>query len=133
MATMSAARTLSVSIGRPPAEVYAFVSNPENLPKWARGLGASILKEGAGWVVATPQGPVRLRFTAQNEFGVLDHYVTLPSGVEVYVPMRVVANGTGSELLFTLFRAPEMSDAQYAADQQLVEQDLRALKALLEQ
>lgn len=132
MATMSIARTLSVSIGRTPAEVYAFVANPENLPKWARGLGQSIRKEGEGWVIATPQGAVRFRFAEKNPFGVLDHYVTLPSGIEVYVPMRVVANGSGSEVLFTLYRAPEMTDAQYAADAQLVEADLRALQELLE-
>jgi hypothetical protein len=46
--------------------------------------------------------------------------------------MRVLANGSGSEVLFTLFRLPDMSDEQYAEDMQLVEHDLRALKDLLE-
>jgi hypothetical protein len=63
---------------------------------------------------------------------VLDHTVTTPAGVEVYVPMRVLANGSGSEVIFTLFRLPDMSDAQYAEDMRLVERDLAALKDLLE-
>jgi hypothetical protein len=33
----------------------------------------------------------------------LDHDVTLPSGETLSNPMRVVPNGTGSEVVFTLF------------------------------
>jgi hypothetical protein len=62
----------------------------------------------------------------------MDHYVTTTSGVEVYVPMRVLANGSGSEVVFTLFRLPDMSDEKYAEDMQLVERDLRGLKDILE-
>lgn len=130
--TTHPSRTLSVSIGRPPGDVYAFASDPENLPKWAKGLGESVRKHSSGWIVETPQGPMQLRFAERNPFGVLDHYVTTPSGIEVYVPMRVVSNGDGSEVLLTLFRLPGMSDERYAEDQRLVERDLRALKDLLE-
>jgi hypothetical protein len=132
MATMFASRTLSVSIGRHPGKVYEFVANPGNLPKWAKGLGNSIRNQGAEWIVDTPQGPMKVRFAEKNNFGVLDHYVTTASGIEVYVPMRVLSNGTGSEVIFTLFRLPGMSDEKYAEDMKLVERDLRTLKDLLE-
>lgn len=127
-----AARTLSISIDRAPDEVYRYVSNPENLPRWASGLGRSVRNTPAGWVVETPQGTMGLRFVATNSLGVLDHYVRTPSGVEVYVPMRVVANGAGSELLLTVFRLVDMTDAQFAADVATVERDLGTLKAVLE-
>jgi hypothetical protein len=53
--------------------------------------------------------------------------------VEIYVPLRVVANGdAGSEVLLTLFRRPGMSDEKFAADAEWVLSDLRKLKALLE-
>ena len=132
MVTMFASRTLSVSIGRHPREVYEFASNPENLPKWAKGLGKSVRKEGDDWIVDTPQGPVKIRFAEKNNLGVSDHHVTTASGTEVYVPIRVLSNGTGSEVILTLFRLPDMSDENYAEDMKLVEQDLRALKVLLE-
>jgi hypothetical protein len=51
-------------------------------------------------------------------------------GVEVYVPLRVVANGDGSEL--TLFRQPQMSDDKFEADTEWVQRDLATLKQLLE-
>jgi hypothetical protein len=133
MAAMLVSRTLSVSIGRHPGKVYEFVSDPENLPKWAKGLGESVKKQGTDWIVDTPQGQMKLKFVEKNNFGVLDHYVTTASGMEIYVPLRVLANGTGSEIIFTLFRSPDMTDEKYAEDMKLVEQDLRTLKDLLEE
>jgi predicted homoserine dehydrogenase-like protein len=75
---------------------------------------------------------VKIRFTEPNAYGVLDHYVELPDGSEIYVPMRVIANGTGSEVMLTLFRVPGMNDEKFAADAQWVMRDLNRLKDLLE-
>ena len=80
----------------------------------------------------TPDGPVKIRCVAQNGYGVLDHSVTVKPGIEILQPMRVVPNGSGSEVMFTLFQLPDMSDEQCAADAGLVERDLRALKQVLE-
>jgi hypothetical protein len=46
--------------------------------------------------------------------------------------MRVIPNGGGSELIFTLFRLPDISEEQLAADADWVMRDLMALKTLLE-
>jgi hypothetical protein len=46
--------------------------------------------------------------------------------------MRVIANGTGSEVLLTLFRLPDMTVEAFARDAEWVERDLKALKELLE-
>jgi hypothetical protein len=124
--------TVNVSIGRPPEDVAQFVSNPENLPAWAHGLCKSISKSGSDWIADTPQGPMKVRFVEKNDFGVLDHFVTSSVGVEVYVPMRVLANGSGSELIFTIFKPPGMSDLQLAHDIGLVQQDFKRLKELME-
>jgi len=125
-------RYVGVSIDRPPDEVYAFASKPENLPKWATGLGESITRTNGEWVVDSPMGTVKLRFAERNGFGVLDHDVTLESGVTVHNPIRVVPNGGGSEVTFILFRQPDMSDEKFAEDSAWVQKDLRILKALLE-
>src|SRR5919108_1328947 len=99
-------RTISVCINRPVDVVYNFASIPENFPKWASGLGKSITKSNDEWIAETPQGSMKVRFTERNSFGVLDHYVMPEPGLEIYIPMRVISNGTGSELIFTLFRLP---------------------------
>ena len=126
------ARALSVRINRPAAEAYEFLALPENFPKWASGLGASLRRKGEDWIVETPEGSASVRFSERNAYGVLDHQVRLPRGGTVYVPLRVVANGAGCDLVLTLFRRPEMTDAQFAADAEWVLRDLQSAKRLLE-
>jgi hypothetical protein len=126
------ARQLSVSIDRAAAEAYEFLSLPENFPKWASGLGASLHRAGADWIAETPEGPATVCFTERNSHGVLDHSVKLPRSGSVYVPLRVIAKGSGCELVLTLFRQPEMSDEKFAADAAWVMRDLQAAKRILE-
>ncbi|MFW5877396.1 MAG: SRPBCC family protein [Myxococcota bacterium] len=124
---------ISTFIARRPVEVYEFASDPQNLPRWAAGLARSeVRQEGDEWVADSPMGQVKIRFAPKNSYGVLDHDVTLESGVTVHNPMRVVRNGDGSELVFTLFRQAGMSDEKFAEDRAAVEADLRTLKELLE-
>lgn len=125
---------ISIYIHRPPQAVYAFASQPENLPLWAAGLASSeIQQEGDAWVADAPFGRVNIRFAKTNAFGVMDHDVELESGLVVHNPMRVVPNGSGSEFIFTLVRQAGMSEAQFKQDAQAVALDLKRLKALLEQ
>ncbi|MCE8425579.1 MAG: hypothetical protein J5U17_07355 [Candidatus Methanoperedens sp.] len=123
---------ISVSIDRPANTVYEFASNPENLPKWAAGLGDSIKNVEGDWIAESPMGRIKVKFADKNKFGVLDHDVTLPSGVKFYNPMRVFPNNDGSEIIFTLYRQPDMSDQMFAEDTNAVTKDLRKLKTLLE-
>ncbi len=132
MNTTYQVRHISVSINRPPNEVYSFVSNPENLPKWATGLGGSIRNVNGEWIADSPMGKLKIKFAEENKFGILDHEVELESGAKINNPVRVVANGKGSEIFFTLIRQPEMSDEKFAQDAQWVEKDLKILKGLLE-
>ena len=125
-------RHISISIDRPPRDVYAFVADPENLPKWATGLGGSIKQVQGEWIADAPMGRIKIRFAEKNRFGVLDHEVTLESGVAINNPMRVIANGEGSEIFFTLVRQPGVSDEKFEADALWVEKDLKLLKDLLE-
>jgi hypothetical protein len=86
-------RNLVVSIDRPPPDVYAYVSDGANVPRWAHGLGHGIRREGDEWVAEGPLGEVRVRFTPPNDLGIADHDVTLPTGATVHNPIRVIPNG----------------------------------------
>jgi hypothetical protein len=125
-------RHISVSIDRPVAEVYEYARDPVNLPEWAAGLGSAGWPEGERWVADSPMGRVVVAFAERNDHGVLDHEVTLPSGETVYNPMRVIADGRGSEVVFTLRRRPGMSDEDFTRDADAVATDLGTLKRLLE-
>lgn len=122
--------TLSVSIARPPGDVFAFLSDPANLPRWA--FFRSATETDDGWVVETGGGVAGLRIEGSDAFGVVDHFVRPPSRPEIHIPLRVVPNGAGSEVLFTLFQIPVISDAAFAEERKVVRRDLARLKQALE-
>jgi hypothetical protein len=129
----SESRHISEWIDRRPQEVYDYAADPANLPQWAPGLGSSVEKVDGRWYVETSEGRVGFAFVQRNEYGVLDHYVTMPSGEIVYNPMRVIADGSSCEVVFTLRRRPGLSDEDFRADTDAVAADLTRLKRVLEE
>lgn len=132
MTPLMPSMTVGVPIAAPPGKVYDFAARPENLPAWAAAFAKSVRFEGGACVVETADGTVAVRFVEHNPHGILDHEVALPSGGKVMNPMRIVANGDGCEVLFTVFRRPGMTEAAWRADAAMVEDDLRRLKRLME-
>jgi hypothetical protein len=125
-------RHISEWVDRPADEVYEYAAAPANLPQWARGLGSSVEQIDDRWFVETPGGRAGFAFVRRNEYGVLDHYVTMPSGEVGYNPMRVIADERACEVVFTLRRPPGMSDEEFRADAAAVAADLARLKQVLE-
>jgi hypothetical protein len=115
-------RHISVWIDAGRDAVYAFASDPAELPRWAAGLADPSLSDA------------HVEFVPPNEFGVLDHVVRLPSGEAVYNPMRVIPGPGEStcEVVFTLRRRPGVTDEEFEADAAAVAADLATLRGLLE-
>jgi hypothetical protein len=120
--SLPTSRHIAVWIDASPEAVYAVASDRAQLARWAAGLADPAL------------GDADVAFVPNNEFGVLDHVVTLPTGESVYNPMRVVPAGGGKaacEVVFSLRRQPGVSDAQFEADAATVAADLRRLRDLV--
>jgi len=90
------------------------------------------MQDGDDWIAEGTLGAARVRFTPHNDFGVIDHRVTLGSGLQVHNSLRIVPNGDGCEVMFTLLRLPGMTEEQFAADAAHVLRDLKTLKELME-
>ena len=111
-------RHISVWINRPATDVYRYAADPRHLSEWAAGLESEMTVE----------------FVPLNDLGVLDHVVTLPSGEHFYNPLRVLPAGQqSSEVVFTLRRPADTSDAEVETDAAAIERDLMTLKRILEQ
>ena len=123
---------ITVSIAGPALRVYTFASNPANMPQWAPAFVKSIANVNGEWIIDSNLGKVKIEFAPVNPFGVLDHVITLPDGRAFNNPMRVVPNGAGSLVTFTLFRQDGMSDPDFERDAGMVESDLQALKRMVE-
>lgn len=131
---MLESRTISVTINRNWKDVYEAFWRPKDFQKWASGLSkSSLTKDGDTWKAEGPEGSIRIRFTEHNDLGVMDHYVIASKGSEIYVPLRIIQNGDGAEVLLTLFRQQDMSTDKFIADAEWVERDLLTLKALATQ
>jgi hypothetical protein len=124
--------TINVTIERPADHVYEFVRDATTFPRYTTLFKAVSPAGPDNWIAVTDQGEMALRFAPQNSFRVLDHHVRLRPDLEVLNHMRVLPNGDGAEVIFTLFHRPEMSDAEFAEDRQAVEKDLQKLKSVLE-
>nr|CAD6413549.1 polyketide cyclase [Rhizobium sp. Q54] len=127
------AEIIHTTINREWREVYEYARQPQNMAHWAAGLAAGLRQEGDEWIGdGGPLGEIRVRFAPPNGFGVIDHDVTLPDGTVVHNALRVVPNGDGAEVMFTLIRQPGMDDAAFAADAAAIRSDLSTLRSLLE-
>ena len=132
MRTMPA-RIIHISIERDWRDVARFVLEHENMSRWASGLAAGLEQRGDHWIAdGGPIGQVKVRFVPANDLGVADHEVTLPDGTTVQNALRVVPNGDGAEVMFTLLRQPSMSDSDFESDAAHVQKDLETLKSILE-
>jgi hypothetical protein len=128
------ARIIHMTIDRPWRDVYAFASQPENMPRWAAGLASGLSREGEDWIGdGGPIGKIRVRFAPENDFGVIDHTVTLETGMSFENALRVVPNGDGAEIMFTLLRQPGTEDQAFETDAAAIHKDLDTLKHILEQ
>jgi hypothetical protein len=124
---------LGVGIDRPASEVYDYVSQPANLAQWASGLAGSIELVEGRWVADSPFGQVVVEMTEPNPYGVADHRVIILATGETFLnPMRVIADGEGCELVFTLRRQAGVSDTDFDRDAAAVAADLARVKQLLE-
>lgn len=130
---MLPARTYSVSIKREWRGLYEEIWRPETFPQWAAGLSESALRqEGERWIANGAEGQIAIVFTPHNAFGVMDHVVSMEGVPNIHVPLRIVQNGKGAEVMLTLFRQPDMTEERFSADAKLIMRDLRALKAMAE-
>jgi hypothetical protein len=75
---------------------------------------------------------MKFRFAEPNSLGVLDHEVTLESGMTVFNSMRVLPNSAGSKLVMVVFQTPGASSEEFDRDVQAVTDDLARLKPAAE-
>jgi len=126
-------RHLSVAVPLPADTVYAYVRDARHLSEWAAGLSGIPFRQVDGaWTAQTPDGPLIIEFAADNPHGVVDHWVITPDGTRTLNPMRVIPDGDGCEVVFTVRQRAGMSDDEFAADAGLVEADLATLRRVLE-
>lgn len=125
------------TIDAPPDVVAADLADPTTHPEWATEFYAGPVEatsEG-DFTATVPRmgGPVRLRVDADPKLGVIDLYLA-PEGAPFGppLPIRVVPNGDGADVLFTLARFPGITDEDWEGGIDSMQRELAGLKHRLE-
>lgn len=122
---------LSISINRSFEEAFRFISNPENIPLYS-GFVKKIVKQGDVWMGETSEGTLPHRIVVNEQFGIFDIAVTEPSGFELQICSRLIANGKGCEYVTAIYQPPMIDDKVYQEWIGKVQLELLRMKQLIE-
>ncbi len=109
-------KTKTTAIACPPTKAFTFLADQSTWPKWATHV--------------TRGGQITTKSDAAS--GVIDHSFVDDSGATWHVPGRVVAVGAGSVVILTFIKPAQLADAQFAQVMRHIDEELAALKRLLE-
>jgi len=124
------ADTQTITLPVSAEEAFAFLAEPENLPRWAVGFARGIRCEADAWIVQTTQGEMPVCVVADARHGTIDFHMTVAPGVEAVAYSRVVPNEAGAEYVFTQFQLPGMADEVFAAQRAALAEELALLPIL---
>lgn len=123
--------TGSIFIAAPPDAVISLIGDARQLPVWAPGFARHVRPDGGQWIAEADDGTrTRIALRTAPDHGTVDILVTQAPPRGAY--LRVLGNGDGSELVLTLL-APDPGEATgMTRQQQVLDDELRAVRDLAE-
>ena len=128
--SLGRAETRSISISAPPESVLELLGDARRLPDWAPAFASAVEPDGEDWLIDTDSARFRVRIRVSSEYGTVD--LLRPGDPRRGARMRVLHNGDGSELLFTLVFAAATEGSAIAQQMITVEAELRTVRDLCE-
>jgi hypothetical protein len=108
------ARTVTAVLPAPKERVFAYLSNIQNLPRWATEFARELKVVDGRHKVVNGLGELFFEIRADEETGVIDMLAGPAPDELALFPSRVVALPEGgSAYTFTMFQAPGQPDEQF--------------------
>lgn len=109
-------RTVTAVLDAPRGQVFTFLSEIENLPRWATEFARELKHEDGRTKVVNGLGEFYFEIDADPETGVIDMYAGPSEDALALFPTRVVELPCArSAFTFTMFQAPGMPDELFAS------------------
>lgn len=116
-----------------PEKLFAFLSNIENLPKWATAYVKELKKVGSDYKVVTPMGEMYQMFDCDAKTGVIDMYGGLTKEEVWRWPARVATdNMGGSTFAFTCIQMPDQPDEAFEGQCHALDEEFKNIRRLVE-
>jgi hypothetical protein len=117
-------RTVTAVLDAPKEEVFAYLAEIENLPKWANEFARELKHEDGKTKVVNGLGEFYFEIEADPSTGVIDMYAGPSEDALALFPTRVVElPGARSAYTFTMFQAPEMPDDLFASQYEALQRE----------
>lgn len=115
-----------------PEKLFSFLSNIENLPKWATTYVRELRKVGDDYKIMTPEGEMYQMFDCDKQTGTIDMYGG-PTKEEVWRwPARVTTdNMGGSTFSFTCIQMPDQSDEAFDGQCRALDEEFKNIRRLV--
>src|SRR5437588_7484386 len=123
-------RTVTAVLDTPPEQVFAFLSNVNNLPLWATDFARELKYDGGRAKVVNGLGEFYFAIDADPDTGVIDMYAGPSEDEMALFPTRVVTLGSRkSAYTFTMFKAPGMTDESFESQYQSLQREFDNIRA----
>ena len=124
--------TKTVHLNADRDRAFDFLSNIENLPKWASNFCQDVKQEGDDYKIVRQGGELFFKIASDGATGVVDMYGGPDKEQMAGWPARVMGLADGTSLFaFTCVQFPGVTDEAFADDCVSVDGELEILRNIL--
>jgi hypothetical protein len=125
--------TVTTVLAAPREDVFAYMSEVENLPEWATEFARELRRDEDGYVVVNNLGELRFEIRADEQTGVIDMLAGPSLDQMAVFPTRAVALPDGrTAYTFTMFQAPGMPDDLFESQYASLRREFRNIESRFE-
>jgi hypothetical protein len=106
--------------------VHAYLADPSNLPGWAPAFASSVKPSGTSWLISRDDAEFAIDVVVDFRSGTVDFGAAGDHARGLFA--RVLPNGSGSEVVFTLMFAPDTPEDAVTAQMLTLETELAAVR-----
>ncbi len=115
-------------------EVFAYMSEIENLPEWATEFARELRREEDGYTVVNNLGEFRFEIRADEETGVIDMFAGPTADQMAVFPTRAVELPDGhTAYSFTMYQGPGMPDELFEGQYESLKREFANIEARFSQ
>jgi hypothetical protein len=124
--------TVTTVLSASPETVFDYMSDIENLPKWATEFARELVRDGDNYKVRNGLGEFWFEIRADAEDGVIDMFAGPSRDAMTLFPTRVVGLPDGrSAYSFTMFQTPDMPDDLFEAQHESLKREFKNIERRL--